>query len=233
MLEAAGAHERFIDGREIVPVLIESGANGVEIAERRKELQRARQQAFALKQLAAALWRGSRGGRSHTDGVTTAPASISSSAHAPRVNHCSLCRVARVAIGTRGESQQAAVIVVALPGQQRRVFSQQLLQAFDVVVVNDASSLRCRPLQTVAEAFAHFSGEVLPAGVAVLTRDHELRVALRQGQVDMWQVHSRTCDGTGVTGGDVARELLCLFAEGVERRTSRERLRSGHCDLLS
>ena len=94
-------------------------------------------------------------------------------------------------------------VVVALPGQQRRVFSQQLLQAFDVVVVNDASSLRCRPLQTVAEAFAHFSGEVLPAGVAVLTRDHELRVALRQGQVDMsagapahvrWQRrHRRRC----------------------------------------
>ena len=54
--------ERFIDGREIVPVLIERGANGVEVAERRKELQRARKQAFALKQLAAALWRGTRGG---------------------------------------------------------------------------------------------------------------------------------------------------------------------------
>ena len=50
-VEAAGAHERFIDGLQIVPVLIESGANGVEIAERRKELQRARQQAFTLKQL--------------------------------------------------------------------------------------------------------------------------------------------------------------------------------------
>ena len=55
-------------------------------------------------------------------------------------------RVARVAIGARGDSQQAAVCpVVALPGQQRRVFSQQLLQAFDVVVVNGASSLRRPP----------------------------------------------------------------------------------------
>ena len=51
MLEAAGAHERFIDGRQIVPVLIERGANGVEIAKRRKELERARKQAFPLKQL--------------------------------------------------------------------------------------------------------------------------------------------------------------------------------------
>src|SRR5206468_12871378 len=125
------------------------------------------------------------------------------------------------AIGARGDSQQAAftVPVVALPGQQRRVFGQQLLQLFDVVVVNDASSLCCRPLQTLAEAVAHFSDEVLPAGAAVLARDHELRVALRQRQVNMWQLHPRTCDGAGVTRSDGARELLCLFTEGFERRT--------------
>ncbi len=105
--------------------------------------------------------------------------------------------------------------------------------AFDVVVVNDASSLLRCPLQTVAEAFAHFGGEILPAGEAVLTREHELGVALRQGQVYLWELRPRTCDGTGATGGDVARELLRLFAEGFERRTGRERLRSGHCDLLS
>ncbi|RPI54586.1 MAG: hypothetical protein EHM55_10440 [Acidobacteria bacterium] len=51
MLEVASADERFIDGLQIVPVLIERGANAVEIAERRKELQRARQQALTLKQL--------------------------------------------------------------------------------------------------------------------------------------------------------------------------------------
>ncbi len=51
MLEAAGAHERFIDGRQIVPVLIKSGANGVEITKRRKELERARKQALPPKQL--------------------------------------------------------------------------------------------------------------------------------------------------------------------------------------
>ena len=91
MIEAAGAHERFIDGREIVPVLIKSGANSVEIAERRKELQRARQQALALKQLEQPPGAGVEEAVQHTDGVTTAPASISSSAHAARVNHCSLC----------------------------------------------------------------------------------------------------------------------------------------------
>ncbi len=73
---------------------------------------------------------------------------------------------------------------------------------------------------TVAETFAHFGGEVLPAGVAVLARDHELRVALRQRQADSRQMRSRTRDGSGVTGGDVAREFLRLFTEGLERRTS-------------
>src|SRR5262249_47865720 len=102
-----------------------------------------------------------------------------------------------------------------------------------IVVVYDASSLRCRPLQPPAEALTHFSGEVLPAGIAVLTGDYELRIALRQRQVDMWQVYARTCDGTGVTGCNIVRELLCLFAKGIERRPSWERPRSGHCDLLS
>src|SRR5262245_50465734 len=99
--------------------------------------------------------------------------------------------------------------------------------------MNHASSLRYRPLQPFALTFAHLGGEVLPAGVAVLTRNHELSVALRQGQVNMSQLHPCTCDGDGVTGGDVAREFLCLFAEGFERRTIWKGLRSGHCDLLS
>ena len=70
-----------------------------------------------------------------------------------------------------------------------------MLQAFDVVVVNDASVLRCRTFQPFAEAFAHFSGEVLPAVVAVLARDDTLRVALRQRQVDFRQVRALPCRG--------------------------------------
>jgi hypothetical protein len=35
-----------------------------------------------------------------------------------------------------------------------------------------------------------------------------LRVALRQRQVDIRQMRARSRDGGGVTGGDVARELL-------------------------
>ena len=90
MLEAAGAHERFVDGRQIVPVLIEGGANGVEVAKRRKELERARKQAFALKQLQqppGARLEEALAHRRHHDraGVDQ------QLAHAPRVNHCSLC----------------------------------------------------------------------------------------------------------------------------------------------
>src|SRR5262249_38333864 len=83
------------------------------------------------------------------------------------------------------------------------------------------------------EPFSHLGHEVLPAGVAVLARDHELRVALRQRQVDIRQMRARTRYRNGVTRGDVARELLCLFTERLERRTSRERFRCGHGDLLS
>jgi hypothetical protein len=108
-----------------------------------------------------------------------------------------------------------------------------LFQSIDIVVVNDASSLRNCPLQIVTKAFAHFSCEVLPAGVSVLTRDHELRVALRQGQIRVWQLCPRTCNRIDVPGGNVARQSLGLFAERFERRTIREALRRGHCDLLS
>src|SRR5207248_7443822 len=100
-------------------------------------------------------------------------------------------------------------------------------------IVNDALSLLCRPLQIIAEAPSYFCHEVLPAGTAVLARDHELRVALRQRQGNIRQMRMRTRDGGGVASGDIARELLCLFTDGFERRTSRERLGRGHCDLLS
>ena len=137
VLEAAGAHERFIDGRQIVPVLIKSGANRVEITKRRKELERARKQAFTLKQLQqppGARLDEALAHRWHHD-----RAGVDQQLCARRASERLFpVRVEAVAVGAGGDSQQAAVIVVALPGQQRRVFSQQLLQAFDVVVVNDA-----------------------------------------------------------------------------------------------
>jgi hypothetical protein len=51
MLEAAGAHEGFVDGCEIVWALGQSDANGVDITECGKKLERARKQAVTLKQL--------------------------------------------------------------------------------------------------------------------------------------------------------------------------------------
>src|SRR4029079_9740452 len=50
LIEAASADDRLVDDPEIVGVVGKSGANGVEVAERRKEVQGARQQAFAVKQ---------------------------------------------------------------------------------------------------------------------------------------------------------------------------------------
>ncbi len=223
VLEAARDRERFRDGGEIVPVLIERGANGVDVAKRRKELERAGKQAFTSKQLQQPPRARSEEALAHR--WLHDRTGVDQQLCARRAGEVLFAdRVEAVAIGARGEFQQAAgaAPVVALPGQQRRIFSQQLLQAFDVVFVNEASSLRYRPLESLAEPFADLSREVLPAGVAVLARDHELRVALRQGQVNVWQLHPRTCDGISVTGGDVARELLCLFTEGFERRTSRE-----------
>jgi hypothetical protein len=54
------------------------------------------------------------------------------------------------------------VPLVSLPGEQRRVFVKQLLQAFDVVVVNEARRLCDRPLESVAEACTHFMNRRAP-----------------------------------------------------------------------
>ena len=224
--------ERIIDRSRLVGVFAKSRTDRVEIAKRRKELEGAGQQAVALKQLQQPLGAGLEEALAHRWHDDRAGVDQQLSARPAGEPPFSL-RVACVAVGAGGESQQPAIIFVVVPRKQRRVFSQQLLQACDVVVVNDASSLRCRPLQPFAEPLADLRREVLPAGVAVLARDHELRVALRQRQGDIRQVRARTRDGRGVTGGDVACELLCLFTEGFQRRTSREGLRSGHCDLLS
>jgi hypothetical protein len=50
-LEAAGAHERVGDGREVVSVPVESGAHGLEVAERCQERERPWQHALAFEQL--------------------------------------------------------------------------------------------------------------------------------------------------------------------------------------
>jgi hypothetical protein len=159
-----------------VRVHVERGANRVEIAKRRQDIERAREHAFPPKQLQqsprAAIQDALDDPRRHDS------TGVDQQLGAGRTGELLFTeRVEAVAKRAGGDSQNAAFPVVALPGQQRRVFPQQLLQAFDVVVVNEASSLPDRPLQTAAKALADFSGEVLPAAVAVLTRECELSVA--------------------------------------------------------
>ncbi|HEY1307941.1 MAG TPA: hypothetical protein VGF24_30520 [Vicinamibacterales bacterium] len=168
MREAASADERFIYGIEIVPALIRSGANAVEIAERGKKLQRAWQQALALKQLEQPAGAGSEKAVAHRWRHERAGVDQQLCGRTAGEPPFSL-RVARVAKGARGHSQHAFT-VAALPRQQRRVFSQQSLQAFDVVVMNHPVRLGDGPLEALAKALAHFSGEVLPASETVLTR---------------------------------------------------------------
>ena len=137
---------------------------------------------------------------------------------------------ARITVRAGGESEEAVVLVVALPRKQRREFSQQLLQSFDVVVVNRAARLRGGPVETTADSLVDLGGEVLPARVAVLARDDELRVALGQRAIDARQVGADTRDRRSIAGRDIAREFLGLLTERVERRALGKRL---HGNLLS
>ena len=114
MLEAAGAHECFVDGREIVAVLIESGANGVEITERGEELQRARQQALTLKQLQQPSGSGFEDALTYRRRHDRAGVDQQLCGRRAREPLFSV-RVAAVAIGARGHSDQAAVFVVVFP----------------------------------------------------------------------------------------------------------------------
>jgi hypothetical protein len=90
VLEAADADERFLDGRQIVPVLIKSSANSFEITQRRKEFECVRGSSPLRRNSCSSPLARDSMRLSHTVGITTAPASISSSAHAARVNHRSL-----------------------------------------------------------------------------------------------------------------------------------------------
>jgi len=160
VLEAARDGERFGDGGQIVSVRVECLAEGVDVAKRRKELERARKQALALKQLEQPS--GARSEKAVVHPWHSDRAGVDQHLCARRASEVLLGeRVEAVAIGPRGESQQPSVIVVVVrfvPGEQRRVLGQQLLQAFDVVVVNDASSLLDRPFETHAKPFAYLRG---------------------------------------------------------------------------
>src|SRR4029078_3554337 len=101
-----------------------------------------------------------------------------------------------------------------------------------VVVVNGVAALPRGTIETTADSLLNFGGKVLPARVAVLARDYELRVALGQRAIDARQVSADTCDRHSSAGRDIAREFLGLLTERVERRALGEGKRL-HANLLS
>ena len=108
--------ERIIDGSRIVGVFAKSRTDRVEIAKRRKELECAGQQAFALKQLQQPLGAGLEEALAHRWRHDRAGVDQQLCGHPAREPLFSL-RVACITIGAGGESQQTAVIVVAVPGK--------------------------------------------------------------------------------------------------------------------
>ncbi len=76
---------------------------------------------------------------------------------------CSRNWVEAVAVGTGSHPEQPAVVFIRLPGQQGRVFRQQLPQSFDVVVMNDAAGFGYGPLESLTEALFDFFDKVLRA----------------------------------------------------------------------
>src|SRR5262249_8262355 len=87
-------------------------------------------------------------------------------------------RVETVAEGTGSHSEQPAVVFIGLPRQQSRVFGQQLSQALDVIVMDDAAGFGCGPPESSAEALFYFSNQVLPARKPIFARQHQLGITL-------------------------------------------------------
>jgi hypothetical protein len=89
VLEAARCRERFGDVGQIVLVLVERGANGVDLANAAENFSVGRITPLRRNSCSSPLARDRRR-FSHTDGITAAAASISSSVHAARVKCSSL-----------------------------------------------------------------------------------------------------------------------------------------------
>ena len=123
VLEAARDCERLSDDGQIVSVFIERGANGVDVTERRKELERARKQALALKQCQQPS--GARLKDAFADRWRHDRARIDEQLGARPARKIPLpLRVPHVkGVGARRHSEQAAAFLVGLPREQRRVFS--------------------------------------------------------------------------------------------------------------
>ena len=122
--------------------------------------------------------------------------------------------VEAVAVRDRRQREQPAAL--ELPVQQRRILREQPPQRFDVIIVDGALGLRGGPGESVAGTPSDFTGEILPSGVAVLARHHELGIAPGERQHDIGKLSARTRDGGGIVGGGVTGEPAGLLAQRLE-----------------
>src|SRR5262245_64592538 len=107
-MKTAGSQERFVDRGEIVRVRARGycRANGVEIAKGGEESKRARQQAFAVKQIQQPD--GARSNESVDDGGSHDRPGVEQHLRARRACEPALPLFAeRIAVGARRESEQA------------------------------------------------------------------------------------------------------------------------------
>src|SRR5207247_296877 len=101
-------------------------------------------------------------------------------------------------------------------------------QLIVVLVMDGELGLRGSPLEPTARAFLDFGRQIRPAGESVLTRDDELRIAVRERERRSRQLCANTSEGFAVSGGGVACEFLRLLAKGGERRACGQISSSGH-----
>ena len=182
VLEAGGAHERLVHHGEISDVIAQPRTYVVKLAPSGEELECAGKRAFAVEQLQQAFSacsnetvayrrRDDRAGIDQHLGTLGASEVMLSE------------RIEAVAEGACRHPEQPAVILGVAPGKQGRVFRNQLLQACHIVVVNDTARLRYGPTEIIADAPVHFGAELLPTGVAIFAREHELSVSLREREL--------------------------------------------------
>src|SRR5579862_6095849 len=173
----ARIQERFIHRGKIVDTRIKSRANAIGVPEGGQELERSREKAFAIEEIDERPCAG-------RDDVIA----YRRRDNCPRIKQdLGTCRaremflaerIAAVAIGPGGHTEQPAVVLILPPRQQRRVFRQELPQSFDIIVVDDAAGFGYRPFESLAEPLFYLFKQVLPAWKPIFPRQHKLGIAL-------------------------------------------------------
>src|SRR5262249_50863559 len=211
---------------------IQTVANSIDVAEGGKKLERSGKQASALKQIDQPHCAGLD--KTIADRRRNNCAGIEQEFGTCKASEVLLAeRVEAVAEGTGSHSQEPLVVFTStvglwrvpgcrLPGQQLRVFRQQLPQTFDVIIMNAASGFGYRPLESTAKPSLYFFNQVLPAWKPIFARQHQLGIALRQGQFGFGQFGSRPGDSICIAGSRTTRQFLRLLAQGIEGGTIRK-----------